>query len=859
MLKKVLIIAGIILALFITAALALPFIFKDKITAIAKETINNKLNAKVDFKEVDISLFRHFPRMAVALEDLQIIGTGEFAADTLIAAKSIDVALNLMSVINGKEMDIYSISVNEPRIHAIVNKDGKANWDIVKPETAQIDTAKSEPLSLKLKFYEINEAYLVYVDKQSNMNAEVFNLNHSGSGDFMNDIFTLNTQTHADAVNFNYNNIPYLLRAKTDIITDIQVNNKTNTYSFKTGDITVNNLQLYTEGFFQLLDSAYVMDIKFNAPSSEFKNILSLVPAVFTKDFDKLEADGKAVFNGFVKGTYSHKSIPAYGIKLDIENGSFKYSDLPKPVKNINLKLDVNNPDGVTDHTVINIPKGHLEMDNAPFDFRLLIKNPVSAMFIDAAAKGKLNLANVSQFAKLDENTKLSGLLDADVQLKGNVSAIEKKQFDQFNAAGTIRLNQMNYFSKDYPGGINVANLLMKFNPKNVVLNNFKGQYLKTNFDATGILNNLLGFMLKNQALDGSLNLKADQMNLNDWMANSGSTATTTASAPFAVPNRVSFLVNAAIGKVRYDKLDIRSLSGNLLIKDETILMKDIKGQALDGTLALSGSYSTKISKKNPDITLKYDVKDVDVQKTFNAFNTVQKLMPIGQFISGKFSSQLSMSGKLGENMIPDMSSLSGDGNMLLLKGVLTNFAPLNKLASTLNVSQLKEISLNNVDNHFAFANGKVQVKPFKIKVKDINMEIGGAHGFDQSLDYNLNLKLPRSMMGAGGNALVNNLANKASAGGIPVKLSDVINLSVKMGGSIKNPSLKTDLKQGSTSLAEEAKTQVANTVKDTLKSVKTQAVTKAKEEVSKIIAKDTTTKKAVKKVLEGFFKKKEQ
>lgn len=859
MLKKTLKITAIVLAVLVTAAFALPYLFKEQITEQVKQTINARLNAKVNFKEVNLSLFRHFPKMAVALEGLEVTGTGDFAADTLISAKNIDVALDLMSVISGKDMQVYGVTINAPRIHAIVNKDGKANWDILKPDTAALDTTKAQPFSLKLKHYEIKDGYLTYVDKQGNMSAEIFELNHSGSGDFMNDLFTLQTSTEAASVTYNYNNIPFLYKVKTAIAADIEVNNKTNTYTFKTGDILLNNLKLFAEGNFQLLDSAYAMDIKFNSPSSEFKNILSLVPAVFTKDFDKLEADGKTVFNGFVKGTYSDQSIPSYGIKLDVANGRFKYSDLPKPVKNIQLKMEVNNPDGVTDHTVVNIRNGHLEMDNAPFDFRLLIKNPVSDLFIDAEAKGKLNLANVRQFVKLEEGTRLSGSLDANVKIKGAVAAMEQQQYDQFSASGTIRLSGMNYVSKAYHGGINIQNLLMTFNPKNVVVSDFKGQYLKTNFFANGALNNLLGYLLKNQPLKGNLNVKADRLNLNDWMVGAETTASISPAAPFAVPARVNFGLNAVVDEVHYDKLDIRNLKGSLLLKDETVTMSNVKGEALDGTLLINGSYSTKTSKKNPDISLSYDVKDVNVQKTFQAFNTVQKLMPVGQFISGTFSSQLSLTGKLGEQMMPQMNSLSGDGKILLIQGVLTNFEPLNKLASSLNVSQLKNISLNNVSNHIVFANGKVQVKPFKLKVDDIDMEIGGAHGFDQSLDYTIHMKLPRNKLGSGANTLVNNLAAKASAGGVPVKVGDVINLSVKMRGSIKSPSLKTDLKQSSGSLANEAKTQVANAAKDTLKSVKDQAVNKAKEEVKKAIAKDTTTKKVIKNVLDGFFKKKDQ
>ena len=131
--------------------------------------------------------------------------------------------------------------------------------------------------------------------------------------------------------------------------------------------------------------------------------------------------------------------------------------------------------------------------------------------------------------------------------------------------------------------------------------------------------------------------------------------------------------------------------------------------------------------KKNPSIALSYDVKDLDVQKAFFAFNTVQKLMPIGQFLDGKLNSQLTMIGSLNGDMMPDLSSLSGQGNLLLLEGVLKKFAPLEKLANTLQIDDLKSISIKDIKNYIEFANGKVLVKPFTIKVKDIEMQIGAA------------------------------------------------------------------------------------------------------------------------------------
>ena len=248
----------------------------------------------------------------MALEGLQVIGIDEFAKDTLISAKEIDIAVNLFSVISGDEMKIYSVSVDEPRIHAIVNKDGKVNWDIAK-ESATEDTAAAEPSSFKmnLKKYSINNAYVSYEDVPGGMSSEILNLTHEGSGDFTADVFTLQTQSRADAVTFNYGGIPYLNETKTSIDADIEINNTTSKYTWKTDEIALNDLRISTQGFFQLVnDSTYNMDVAFKAPTTDFKSILSLIPAIYQKDFEKVKTGGKAIFDGFVKGTMSNTQIP---------------------------------------------------------------------------------------------------------------------------------------------------------------------------------------------------------------------------------------------------------------------------------------------------------------------------------------------------------------------------------------------------------------------------------------------------------------------------------------------------------------------------------------------------------------------
>lgn len=1013
--KKALKITALVLVILMAVAFAIPFLFKKQIAELVKKEINNSLAAKVDFSDVSLSLFRHFPKVSIRLDDLSVVGINEFANDTLVAAESIDASVNLMSVVKGKDIKVSGVFLQSPRIHALVNKDGKANWDITKEDTTTSTSPESAASEFKmtLQKYKINDGYIFYKDESSNMSAEVDGLNHEGSGDFTQDEFTLSTSTSAAKTSFIYEAIPYLNNIKASIDADIKIDNKTNTYTFKTDDIALNNLKVSADGSFQLVnDSTYNMDIKFKSPSNEFKDILSLIPAIYKNDFDKIKTSGSALFNGFVKGTYSPQQLPAYDVKLEVKDGFFQYPDLPKPVKNIQVDMHLSNVDGKMDNTIVDISKGHLEMDNEPFDFKLLFKNPETSKYVDAVAKGKLDLSNVSKFVKLEGNTKLAGIVLADVFAKGNLSAIEtqqgsftaggfldiknllyssadfpqpvkngsmkvqlenkggvadnttvnitdghielgndpfdfslqlrnpvssidfsgnakgkftldnikqftelepgssvsgiltadlgfsgnktaidKKEYDKINISGTAGLNKLKYTSKDYPTGVTIDNTQLAFNQKSVTLNSLSGNYLNTNFTANGVMNNLVGYAMQDQTLSGNLNVTADKMNLNDWMGTDTATVAATAetnatasSEPFLVPAGINFTINAKAGEVKYDKVNYYNINGVLVLNDETVKLQNVKTEALDGTIAFNGSYSTKTNKKEPNIALSYDVKDVNVQKAFYAFNTVQKLMPVGQFLDGKLNSQLTMIGKLGGDMMPDLTSLSGNGNLLLLEGVLKKFAPLEKLASTLQIDELKSVTIKDIKNHIEFTNGKVLVKPFNVKVKDIELQIGGMHGFDQSIDYVVAMKVPRKYLGTEGNNLINNLASQASSKGIPVKLGETVNLNVKMGGSISNPSVKTDLKEVAGDAVADLKQQAQDfaqekietekqKIKDSVAAVKNQVVNDVKEDIkSKIFGSkdstqttsnlDSTKKKAeqtLKNTFDGLFKKKKK
>lgn len=918
--KKILKITGITFLSLLLLAFIIPIVFKKQVQALVKKEINKQLNATVDFKDVRLSLFRHFPKVTISIQGLTVVGKGEYAADTLIAAPGFEVTAGLFSVLKGKNIKVNAVYARSPRIHLLNNQFGRANWDIFKPSASSgsTDTSASN-FKMTLTRYQVSNGYLVYDDKQANSYLELNDLNHTGSGNLTADVFTLSTKTTSSAAYYTQDNIPYLYNTNTDMDADIKIDTRTNTYTFKTDDVKLNALKLSVEGFVQTLTGGAVKtDIKFSSPTNDFKNILSMIPAVYTKDFANLKTSGEASFKGYVKGISSRDQMPGYNIDLIVKNGSFQYPDLPKPVKNINLTLKAMNPDGKPDNSVIDVPKGHIEFDNEPFDFNFTYKNPETIQYIDAGAKGHLDLSQLSKFIKLGNDTKLSGQLWADAFAKGPVKAlqqqsgpfsaggffdiknlfysgkdfpqpikngnikatltnaggiadnttidvssahmevgndpvdfslqlknpvttqifsghakgklvldhikqfttlptgtslsgvmnadmgfsgsrdaIKKEQYDKIMLDGMASFANVNYKSKDYPTGISIPSTTLSFHDKTADVSDLTAHYLNTNLSGNGSINNLAGYMMGGQPLTGTLNVKADKVNLNDWMGTTPASETTIAAAaapaatnskPFLVPGNMNLSVKAAVDQLKYDKVDYNNITGTMLMGDETVTLKDVRSDAMNGTILINGSYSTKVNREKPDISLSYDLKEMDVQKVFNAFNTSKFLMPIGKFLSGKMQSQLSLTGHLKGDMMPLLNSLNGKGSLLLIEGLLSKFKPLEKIAETLDIDRLKAISLKEVRNYFEFSNGKVLIKPFTIHIENIDMEIAGFHGFDESIDYAIKMKLPRSVMGSKGNSYINNLFAQANTKGLPFKMPETLNLYLRLTGSVDKP-----------------------------------------------------------------------
>ncbi|MCS6819153.1 MAG: AsmA family protein, partial [Chitinophagales bacterium] len=335
--KKILVIAGILILLLIGTLIAVPFLFKDKINAAVKDAINENVKARVDYGDFSLSLIKSFPDFSFSLYNLSVLGIDEFKGDTLAYLPELHFTIDLMTVIKGEKYKIKKLVLEKPLIQAIVNYKGKANWDIFKSKEEKKKESET-PFAAEIKKVEIKKGRIIYNDQKENILAQINNLNFTGSGDVTQDVYLFSTLTSVEELSFRSGAIKYLNRARLNAQVDMEVDSRNSKYTFKDNKIELNALALHFDGFVQTKDKIQT-DLTFSAPQNTFKNILSMIPAVYLKDFDKVKTDGTFSLKGKVKGIYAEDNYPAFDLDMNIRNAMFQYPGLPASVKNISIDI----------------------------------------------------------------------------------------------------------------------------------------------------------------------------------------------------------------------------------------------------------------------------------------------------------------------------------------------------------------------------------------------------------------------------------------------------------------------------------------------------------------------------------------
>lgn len=793
--KHILIGVAALLAVLLVA----PSFLSGKIAQIVKHEANELLQARLDFEKLGISLLRHFPNASLDLKGLTLVGVERFEGDTIVAAERISAVVSPLSLLTGDGIVIKKVLLDEPLVHARKEADGAVNWDVMKPaeepeavvEEVAAPTEETAPSSFKLavKDFRIADAVIRYEDDSTRMAFSTTPLNLRLKGDLSAAQSELKLNLLMQQMNFRSGVVTMLSDAEVEFDATIAADLEQMRFAFEKNTLRLNAIALTLDGWAQLLeDEAIAMDLHLDTEAVQFKELLSLIPAFYTKDFRSLTAGGELSLAAWAKGEMRGATLPAFALEAAVKEGRFQYASLPKAVTDINIAAKVSNPGGVMDKTVVDLSRFGLRMAENKVSATFYGTNLISDPVLRATLNGKVDLGMIEQVYPL-EDMKLAGSITADLSAGGRMSDLEKQRYEQLQAKGTFVVEEMGLDMASLPP-VKLSRAAATISPSAMTLGELSVMVGESDLAANGQLTNYLGYLLRGDKLSGRLYVNSNLLNLNQLMESMTSEEETSEEEPadaavtettpeeeapagvIVVPENLDLSLSTHLKQILFQQMTITNVEGGMSLRGGELSLDKLALGLFGGQATASGKYSTK-EPSNPTFTMDLALRQASFQETFRQLEMVQKLVPLFEKTGGNYSLKMDLQTKIDEQMSPVLNSVNANGQISSASIRLQNIKALDALAQALKTDKLKVIEAENVLIDFAIKEGRISTEPFDLKMGKTKMTLSGSTGLDQTIDYTAKVSLP-----------------EGAAGGV---LSTV---NVGIGGTFSKPQIKLGVKE---------------------------------------------------------------
>ncbi|MCG6958200.1 MAG: hypothetical protein LJF04_19595, partial [Gemmatimonadetes bacterium] len=657
----------------------------------------------------------------------------------------------------------------------------------------------SKALAIELQGFEVTDGRVVFEDLNSGLAASLAGLRFTLAGDLTAQRATVTTSAHAERATVRFAGVPYLDGVAMDFRADVDADLAAKHFVFKDNQLRLNDLALAFSGEATQQADGVSMDVRFSAPSTDFGQALSLVPVMYASDFASLQTSGTFTVEGSIQGTFGKVSLPAFSLKAEVANGMFRYPDLPLPARDIAFALSVDKPVGDADSTVVRLDRFHVVVGDQPLDASMTLRTPVSDPDVAAGVRGTLDLGAAARTVKLRQVQELAGVIEADASVRARLSDVDAGRYDRVDARGSIAAKDLVMRSPELRQPVDVREATLDLTPRRADLRSFDATIGSSDIRAHGWLDNLLGFVLRRDPLQGSATFTSRRFVLDEWKSKDPELEV------IPVPAFLDLTLDGTIDSLTYGPLRMTDAHGKVTVKDQKLIMDDFALKTLGGRMAFNGTYDTNDpARPKFDVALKMD--SVDVAGASSAFLTVRTLAPVARYARGTFSTQLDLSGVLNKDFTPAFDALNGSGLLNTSRISIDSFPLLQKMASSLSIPRLNNPTLEALRSSIAIRDGRLYVRPFRVALGNLGMSVEGSNGIDQSLSYTLNLALPRAALGSATEQLVQGLAAKAGKAGLDLKAADSVRLGVTVGGTVKAPTLEVGLGEAAASAGAQVK-----------------------------------------------------
>jgi AsmA-like C-terminal region len=408
----------------------------------------------------------------------------------------------------------------------------------------------------------------------------------------------------------------------------------------------------------------------------------------------------------------------------------------------------------------------------------------------------KMNLHIISDFKLEDLNNFFDENSLSFTNGSGNINMVYsgslENNYDSIRmVSGTFNMDSatMNYLPRSLL--LTKGKGVVRFTGKDMIIDNLNFHTGSTDLIMNGSLNSLFYLInQKNKKLTLDWTIKSNKLNLNDFNSFLKQKRTTVVSrkkkssldqtlTEFTnLLEKANFSLNLNAKQLIYKKFYAENLVANMIMDDNAINLKKITLQHGGGSIFIQGILNNDPTS-NP-FSFKAQLKNVNVNKMFTAFNNFGLKSPTDKNIGGSLSADVTLQGGLTTKgqLIPD--ELKGFVKFDLENGQLVDFEPIQKISQTVFKNRnFSDIQFAELHDLLEINGENITINRMEIHSTVLTMFVEGMYNIKTGPD--LSIQVPLSNLKANKDA---ELANK----GIYSKTGVSARLRAKRGedGKIK-------------------------------------------------------------------------
>lgn len=726
------------IVVIVIAIVSSVLLYKEKIIRQFVAEANKHLTTPVKIGKIDVSMFEDFPRLSIVLSDVYVEDShpGEYP---LLTAATISFSMDAFDLWKGNYV-INGLRVTNSETVLKVDSKGVNNYTIATRD----QSTGNQSISFALQNVELINTHVRYIDTKASLNLLFDSRELDASITTENDIYRIDANGNVVTKEITVDGETYFAGKSFEIATRLIYND-----IGKHLRIDPTTLQLSTAGF--EVEGSYswkkknIIDLKSTGKNTDIQTLLSLLPEKVRETLSKYESKGEVYFRGNLKGEISSERLPFLNVEFGFDDATIFHPDYRTRIEDASMTGSFATAD-LSDRR-----QGTLVLKNVSgkFNSESFTGNLVISNFLDPQVifdfKGKLDAASVLNFYPIEGIRNVSGSMNADISFEGKIAYLKEKATAQrVSTLGTIDLEKINLTYGRNEIRLDSLNGSLQFNHNDLALSNVSCRIGDSDFLLNGFFKNVITFMLfENQPIGIETDLKSDHVNLEELFNLGFGETNSDEEFSFSISPNVFLNFNCDIQSLHYKRFHARNVTGDLLVKNEVAVSRNLSFESMGGSLTLSGILDAK-NPKATDVVSTIKLVNVNADSAFFVFENFRQDFIQDKHLRGKATAEINLEMTLNQHLRLFQETLVADINMSIVDGQLNNFEPMKSLNRYVDDETLGRLRFGELRNQIHIENKTVYIPEMYVRSNATELKISGTHTFDQNINYRIATPLRR-------------------------------------------------------------------------------------------------------------------